>query len=681
MRTRIFAFAIVAAMLFPSVLCAAGKSAKKADDDKPAIEISGEIDEAVVQEAEKVKEELEDKLETLAKRDRFEWGEGTLLFMKEWVIAVPSKVPGLMDQAAAHSKVLGVTGTAILVLFLAAILYSFFLQKRAIRWAEEKTKRVGKVLSKRNHAYFVVVLEVATSILVPAILLCFYALFGQVFEYESGWFTYIGRLLWLWFGTALINSTFRELLTNRDASSAALAKGPTVYRWIRVIVFYSAAVLALYWLVGIFEARKDVIALLSFFVSLSITFFLLLLVLKRKAILSVMPQLENPIYRYLSKFMRLFYYPIILVTLSGALLVTFGYDDLGFLILRKIWTTALAVVAIVLAHHVFTVLIRRWAGRTDAGDEQAQRLARNLKNVLLFVTIIALFVAVLNLLGLLDPMQRFLSIPLMQIGESTIRLWTIMKAIIIVIFFYFLAILLQTYMDYKVYPRLGVDHGLGFVINTTFKYLIIGVAVIIALNIIGIDLKVLLVFAGAVGIGIGLGLQNMASNVISGFMIIFGRKIRRGDWIEVDGRLGQVSDIYLRATKIKSRDDVEYLVPNASLISNTIVNFSYSSPLIRIHLPVGVSYKSDPEKVKEILLSVVESNELLSKRRKPLVRFMEYADSSLNFELLVWINVREIPKEDAMSSLYFSIFEEFKKHGVEIPFPQRDVHLKSQPAK
>jgi len=679
MKARICALGIVVVLLFPGLLYAAKNNTKAADKDKPAIHISEEIDEAVTREATKVKEEFEDKLELLAVRDHFAWGTDTLVYMNAWVLSIPSKVPQLLSTAAEHSKVLGISGTLILALFLAAILYSFFWQKRVISWVEEKAKPAGKLLSKKYYAYFIVVVDIATSVLVPAILLGAYALFGKIFEYETGWFTYIGRLLWLWFGATLISRTFRKLLTNRDASSAALSRGPTIYKWIRVIVLYSATVLALYWLVEIFETRKDVTALLSFFVALSITIFLLLPVLKKNVIMSVMPRLENPIYENLCKVVRFFYYPIVLVTLSGALLWTFGYDDLGLMILKRIWTTALAVIAIVLAHHILTVLLRRWMRTIETGNDYAHKFAKNLKSILLFVTVLALFVTVLNLLGLLNPLQRLLSIPLMQVGDSVIRLWTIMKAIIIVTSFYYAAILLQSYMDYKVYPTLGVDHGLGFVINTTFKYLIIGIAVIIALNMIGIDLKVLLVFAGAIGIGIGLGLQSVASNVISGFIIIFGRKIRRGDWIEVDGRLGHVSDIYLRATKMKSRDDVEYLVPNANLISNTIVNYSFSSPLIRIHLPVGVSYKSDPEKVREILMNVAENNELMSKEKKPLVRFMEYADSSLNFELLVWINVRETPKEDAMSSLYFTIFEEFKKHGIEIPFPQRDIHMKMQP--
>jgi small-conductance mechanosensitive channel len=679
MKTKICIAVFMVILLFPSVLCAAGKNTQDAGSEKPAIRISEEIDEAVSQEASKVKEEFEDKLESLAVRDRFAWGTETITYVYEWFLSIPSKMPQVLKMAADHSEVLGVLGSMILVLFLAAILYSFFWQKRVISWVEEKTKPLAKLLSRKNYTYFVVIVDVVTSVLVPAVLIGFYALFGRLFEYETGWFTYIGRMLWLWLGAMLVSRTFRELLTNKDASSAAWSQGPTVYRWIRVIVLYSAVVLALYWLVEIFDVREDVTALLSFVVSLSITIFLLLLVLKKKAIMSVMPKLENPIYQNLHKFVRVFYYPLVLVTLSGALLWTFGYDDFGLLILQKIWITLLVVIAIVLSHHILSLLLKRWIRTIDASDDHAYKFARNLKSILLFVTILALFIAVLNLLGLFDPLQRLMSIPLMQIGDSVIRLWTIMKAIIIVTSFYFVAILLQSYMDYKVYPMLGVDHGIGFVINTTFKYLIIGMAVIIALNIIGIDLKVLLVFAGAIGIGIGLGLQSMAANIISGFTIIFGRKIRRGDWIEVDGRLGQVSDIYLRATKMKNRDDVEYLVPNANLISSTIVNYSFSSPLIRIHLPVGVSYKSDPEVVREILMNVAENDKLVSKGEKPLVRFMEYADSSLNFELLVWINVRTIPKEEAMSSLYFTIFEEFKKHGIEIPFPQRDVHVKTQP--
>ncbi|MBC8379004.1 MAG: mechanosensitive ion channel [Planctomycetes bacterium] len=251
------------------------------------------------------------------------------------------------------------------------------------------------------------------------------------------------------------------------------------------------------------------------------------------------------------------------------------------------------------------------------------------------------------------------------------------KAVIILLAFIYAARLLQAYLNYKTYPSLGIDPGLGYALDTTFKYTFIAIGVFISLKVVGLDLRFLLVFAGAAGIGIGLGLQQIAANVISGFTIIFGGKIRKGDWIEVEKGLGMVTDIHLRATKVKTRDNIEYLVPNSNLISNTIVNYSLSSPMIRIDLPVGVSYRSDPQQVKKILLEVAEKEPMVSKFQKPMVRFIEYGDSSINFELLIWIDVRVTPRRNVGSALYFEIFEEFRKAGVEIPFPQRDIHMRS----
>jgi small-conductance mechanosensitive channel len=142
--------------------------------------------------------------------------------------------------------------------------------------------------------------------------------------------------------------------------------------------------------------------------------------------------------------------------------------------------------------------------------------------------------------------------------------------------------------------------------------------------------------------------------------------------------MGQVTDIYLRATKVRTRDNIEYLVPNSNIIANTMVNYTLSSPLIRIELPVGVSYKADPRLVEKILLAAAENEPLVDKTHRPAVRFVQYADNSINFELLVWIDVRKTPRRRIRSNLYFVIFEKLAKAGIEIPFPQRDVHIYSQ---
>ena len=290
----------------------------------------------------------------------------------------------------------------------------------------------------------------------------------------------------------------------------------------------------------------------------------------------------------------------------------------------------------------------------------------------------AAFIIVLNMLGLLNPLQRIMSFPIFQLGDTTVTFWLIIKAILILLTIVYVSRLAQSYFDYKVYPSFGIDPGLGYALNTVFKYSALGIGFLIALKILGINLQFLLVFAGAIGIGVGLGLQNMAANVISGFSIIFGGKIRKGDWIEVEGMMGQVTGIYLRATKVRTRDNIEYLVPNSNMISNTMVNFTLSSPLIRIELPVGVSYKADPRQVEKILLAAAENEPLVEKTYRPVVRFVQYADNSINFELLVWIDVRRTPRRKIRSNLYFVIFEEFARAGIEIPFPQRDVHIRSQ---
>jgi small-conductance mechanosensitive channel len=169
----------------------------------------------------------------------------------------------------------------------------------------------------------------------------------------------------------------------------------------------------------------------------------------------------------------------------------------------------------------------------------------------------------------------------------------------------------------------------------------------------------------------------MAANLISGFTIIFGGKVRKGDWIKVEDSIGMITDIHSLSTRVRTRGNVEYLVPNSTLVSNTIVNYTLSSPTIWIALPVGVSYGSDPKVVERVLMEVAQREPTLSRTDRPRVLFTEFAASSLNFELAVCIDARLHPERVVKSNLYFEIFEAFKKAGIEIPFPQQDLHIRS----
>jgi small-conductance mechanosensitive channel len=644
--------------------------------DKPEIGIAEDISGSAIREAEKVREDLEKQARSLFERKPIGADIQTVKHLYKTVLALPSKAPQFTRAIIEEGKVLGMFGSLLIIFFVSAVLYSLLGQTRLVRWVEREARPLTQHIPEGFYRYFLSILKVVVSALIPLIFLGLYSLINKMIDYRVIWFQLAGRLLVLWAIGALLLRLLKEALT-RELFQVTAEHGKLVFRYARLIILYLLLWIVVLWTARAFEVRSDVIHLLRFIVSISVVIVLTLFFLKKNTFLSLLPQIPSRGYRWLLNFLESYYYPLLIVSFLAALLWCFGYASLGRLLLTKIWFTLGALLALTLIYHKINEALRVWSQQLDKGDETAQFLIRSLKTLLLYAAVLFTAIIVLNLLGLLNPLERIMSFTMFRLGDTQVTPWIIIKAIIILLAFVFASRLLQGYLDFKVYPTIGVDPGLGYALNTFFKYITLAIGFLISIRLVGLDLRFLLVFAGAAGIGIGLGLQNMAANVISGFTIIFGGKIRKGDWIEAVDTMGVVTDVYLRATKVLTRDNIEYLVPNANLISNTIVNYSLSSPLIRIELPVGVSYSADPHEVERILLNVAEKEPLVSKDRKPGVRFAEYGDSSLNFDLLVWIDVRKVPRRLVRSALYFAIFDEFKKAGIEIPFPQRDLHIRS----
>jgi small-conductance mechanosensitive channel len=186
----------------------------------------------------------------------------------------------------------------------------------------------------------------------------------------------------------------------------------------------------------------------------------------------------------------------------------------------------------------------------------------------------------------------------------------------------------------------------------------------------------LAVIAGALGVGIGFGLQNIVSNFVSGLILLTERPIQIGARVDVGGTMGDVIRIGARSTTIVTNDNITIIVPNSEFITGRVINWSIGDPKVRFRIPIGVSYGSDPRVVERLLIEVAEANPHVLKNPEPTVRFVECADSSLNFELRVW-SVDMVTRPGALrSELNFAIWDKFKQHGIEIPFPQRDLHLK-----
>jgi small-conductance mechanosensitive channel len=671
---RFLPFALFAAMLHPAF--AAESSPAETKQEKPTITISKDMDAAIVEEASRVKEDLKQQARSLFERQPLGWNWETIGYLSKWLLTLPQQLPEFSKQLVVHSRALGAAGSILIFVFLAAVVYSLLGRKRVLALIENRVKTLSAKLPGNVYPYFQALMRVVVTPLIPLILLGAFSLINALIHYRAAWFLFTGRLLWLWVLSALIIAILREILT-RNLFDSMEEYGSIVFHITRLVILSVFVGLAVYWGAQAFELRTDVLAFLKFVISITVIFITFLLVLKKKAFLSLIPQLPYTVYNRFINWLTKYYYPLIIFSLLTALLWSVGYKQLGRVVLVKIWSTALAFVMIMVLYHLLKGLLQKWAEKTGRSDEAAHYLINALRTILTYATILATLIIVLNLLGLLNPLARILSFPVLQMGDTKITFWIIIRAVLILLGFVFGSRLMQAYLDYQVYPTLGIDTGLGYALNTFFKYLLIAIGFLIALNIVGIDLRFFLVFAGAIGIGIGLGLQSMAANVIAGFTIIFGGKIRKGDWIEMQGTLGMVTDIYLRAAKVRTRDNIEYLVPNSELISNIIVNYSLSSPMVRIDLPVGVSYDADPKEVERILMDVAEKEPLLSKDHKPAVRFVEYGDNSINFELLFWIDIQKHPRRRVRSALYFAIFEELKKAGIEIPFPQRDIHIRS----
>jgi small-conductance mechanosensitive channel len=401
------------------------------------------------------------------------------------------------------------------------------------------------------------------------------------------------------------------------------------------------------------------------------------ILLRKKAVLSLLPKLEDKSYQTFLKGFGRYYYPVMGLTLLTGVMWCFGYKRFSTVLWTKTWAIVGVYIGFSVVYHLVIRRLQRWAEKIDKSDEHALAFVQSLKGFILYISIIITVLVMGDLLGILESIRRVISFPLFSIGSSSLSLWIIAKAGLILVIFFYATRMLCSWLNYKIYPSMKVEPGTAYAIDTFLKYFMLFIGGFISLEIVGFDLRALMVFAGAIGIGLGLALQSVASNLISGFAIIFGGKIRRGDWLEVGDTMGMVTDIHLRSSRLQTRDNVEYIIPNSDLMSKTIVNYTLSSPMIRIDVPFGVSYASDPKKVVKMVVAVAEKEPEAMVYKKPEVRFIGYGDNSIDFALLVWIDVRKTARRSIRSKLYFAMFDVFGKEGIEIPFPQRDVHFRS----
>lgn len=228
----------------------------------------------------------------------------------------------------------------------------------------------------------------------------------------------------------------------------------------------------------------------------------------------------------------------------------------------------------------------------------------------------------------------------------------------------------------------NVDRAGLYTVSRLLHYILLAIGVMFALEFAGLPITRFAIFAGALGVGLGFGLQSLFANFISGLVLLFGKSLKVGDFVELESNVrGEVRDIKMLATRIVTNDNIDILVPNSEFVSGRVVNWTYRDVWRRLRVPFGVAYGSDKELVKKAALDAAAQVPFtldLEGKRKPQVWLVEFGSSSLNFELVVWLNAEATKRPSAVQAAYLWELETaLRKHCIEIPFPQQDLHIRS----
>jgi small-conductance mechanosensitive channel len=265
---------------------------------------------------------------------------------------------------------------------------------------------------------------------------------------------------------------------------------------------------------------------------------------------------------------------------------------------------------------------------------------------------------------------------LFYIGDTPINIGSVGIFFVILTLAYVISMLMQRGLG-RFLGRRGLEEGVQYALKRLLHYAVIAMGIMLALQNLGISIAALAGLGAILAIGIGFGLQNIAQNFVSGLILLLERPVKKGDFVEVAGTRGTVRSIHARATVITTLDNVDILVPNGEFITESVVNQTYRDRQLRIRVGVGVAYGSDTDLVRRTLLRVAEEHPEVVRKSDSVVFFEEFGDSSLDFTLTVWIDNPQAQRRVA-SDLRFAIDRAFREEVIEIPFPQRDLHLKSK---
>ena len=400
-----------------------------------------------------------------------------------------------------------------------------------------------------------------------------------------------------------------------------------------------------------------------------------------------------------------------LVVLGATGLIAFLLSRFGIMLLDRLWpqstTSRFRYQRTIIASLIVPILwvILLWLATTIMGRLNYENtIVRAVASLLNAWVVIRLFsslvrdafwskvfaaaawsIAALNTLNLLDPSVALLDGIAVNIGTSRISLYLVIKGAIFCSLLMWAASAISRVASRRINSSTTMSPSVQTLIGQSIRLILLFGAFVIALSTIGFDLTVLTVFSGAIGVGIGFGLQSVFSNLVAGIILLFERSIRVGDFVELSGGIqGTVREITVRSTLVTTNDNIDVLVPNSEFITTQMTNWTLRDAYRRLRIPFGVAYGTDKELVRKAGLEAASdvSHTLQDvKGREAQVWLVGFGDSSLNFELVVWLNPEFVKRPMAVHAAYcWAIETALRKYNIEIPFPQRDVHIRTHVA-
>lgn len=483
------------------------------------------------------------------------------------------------------------------------------------------------------------------------------------------------ELLWLFVAYRGLNLLLYVLLQpyREQANDPELAhEAKSWYLQSRLILWGGCSYLAL--ITGLKHAgyNPEAISLMYFIFGCTSLILGCFLMVQKQTFFNLLPKIDEPVYKKFVSYFERFYLAICAYTITLATIWLVGYKNLARLLFIHSWAVLGCILSFTLIYRFTHHLAKR---------SLSERLAKPVLRLSLIVEVWLLGIGLLNLLGINADVVNILATPFARIGQNTISLFSCLNAVIVMTIFWLVADIATSVLEDNLMPAWGTDPVYAQMISVSTFYFLVTFGVLSSLLVAGLDLSVLFVFSGALGIGLGFGLQGIARNFVSGLILVYTGMAKKGDVIKVGEFTGTIQNLNWKRVHLQTLDQVDVMIPTSQLIEQPITNWTYTSNLVRVKLPIGVSYKAEPEQVKAVLLQAADQHAEVLKEPAPDVWLNNFGESAINYELLMWVDYNQIGLTRLQGELNFIIYQLFKENQIEIPYPQRNVYIKQWPEK